>query len=57
MGKSYSKPMAFTIEPGVYLSGKRGIRVEDDVLTTYGGCEVLTGKLRKRLGWWANTRF
>jgi Xaa-Pro aminopeptidase len=51
MGKSYSKPMAFTIEPGVYLSGKRRIRVEDDVLTTYGGCEVLTGKLRKRLGW------
>jgi Xaa-Pro dipeptidase len=47
-----AKSMAFTIEPGVYLSGKMGIRIEDDVLTTHGGCEVLTRKLPKQLGWW-----
>ena len=31
-----------TIEPGVYLPGEFGIRVEDDVLVTKDGCEILT---------------
>jgi Xaa-Pro dipeptidase len=47
-----AKSMAFTIEPGVYLSGNMGIRIEDDVLTTDEGCEVLTRKLPKQLDWW-----
>ena len=33
--------MVFSIEPGVYLPGEMGVRVEDLVLVTANGCEVL----------------
>ena len=33
--------MVFSIEPGVYLPGEMGVRVEDLVLVTAEGCEVL----------------
>ncbi len=34
--------MVITIEPGVYFPGKWGVRVEDMVAVTAGGCEVMT---------------
>jgi len=46
--KNLLKPgMVFTIEPAIYLPNKFGIRLEDMVLVTQKGCEIISGALYK----------
>jgi len=57
--KGFLPGMVITVEPGIYISRNNrhvekkwkgiGIRIEDDVLVTRSGCEVLSGKLPKEI--------
>ena len=39
--------MVVTNEPGIYVTGQFGVRIEDTVLITKGGCEALTKSPKK----------
>jgi len=43
---SLQKDNVITVEPAVYLPGRFGIRIEDDVLVTENGCKILSSPLR-----------
>ena len=36
------KNMIVTVEPGLYIEGKYGVRIEDSLVVTAESCEILT---------------
>ncbi len=44
--------MVFTVEPGVYMRDKTGLRIEDDILVIEEGRKVLSKSVPKEFEWW-----
>jgi Xaa-Pro aminopeptidase len=41
--------MVLTVEPGVYEENLGGVRIEDDIVVTETGCEILTQSTKELL--------
>ena len=48
-GGILKRDMVITIEPGIYIPGWGGVRIEDTIRITDGGCEILTKRAKKIL--------
>lgn len=46
-GELLQEGMAYTVEPGIYLPDKNGVRIEDDVIVTADGAESLSTMSRE----------
>jgi Xaa-Pro aminopeptidase len=47
---TFKEGMTITIEPGVYLSGNLGVRIEDLAIVTANGCEVVSHSEKRLIG-------
>jgi Xaa-Pro dipeptidase len=47
--KRFAENMVLTVEPGIYLPGIYGIRIEDDIVVKKEGCKVLTSAMKEPL--------
>ena len=46
-GRALAEREVFTVEPGIYLPGEFGVRIEDDVVCEAGGVRLLSRRAER----------